>query len=174
MHLSSRILGKHIADQIASKARAPLLEVGTDKFYRRDLSNVACFNLVAASNLSKLIAGLQVRNLRDLFDRVPPSALVIPHLGAVSLAVLGAAFEVKGIGGDTPLETWFAKHSQRADRDYGSFHSLKHAEAVREQGETHAKRARARRTAVRRDQAQRIRGDRYLTRQTRTRNGSVQ
>jgi hypothetical protein len=40
----------------------------------------------------------------------------LPHLGAVSLAVLGAAFEVKGIGGNAPLESRSGKGDRRTER----------------------------------------------------------
>jgi hypothetical protein len=169
MHLSTRVLGKHIADQIASKAAAPLLTIGRDNFYRRDLAGVACFNFTAASNLSKHIATLQPRDTKDVFETVPPVALVIPRLGSVSLAVLGAAFEAKGIGGEAPLEAWFSKHLPKdATRDFVTFSSMKHSELLREAGEKKARKQRRERTASRRDRAQRIRGERYITRRERT------
>jgi hypothetical protein len=140
--------------------------IGRDKFFRGDLAQVQCFNFTAASNLSKLISAFGVRDTKDLYESVPPTALVLPRLGSVSLATLGAAFEAKGLGGNAPLESWYALHRpQEATREFTTFSSLKHAEALREVGEKKAKRQRANRTAGRRDQAQRIRGDRYITRQ---------
>jgi hypothetical protein len=160
-----RVLGKSIAEAIALRAVKPVLTIGRDQFRRSDLAGVACFNFTAASNLSNLIAALQLRDTRDLFDNIPPTALVLPRLGSVSLAVLGAAFEAKGLGGDAPLETWFTNHrAPEASREFVTFDSLKHAEAKRESGEKKARKHRRDRSHGRRDQAQRIRGDRYLTR----------
>ena len=171
MDLSARILGKHTSEVIAAKATTPLLTIGSDKFFRRDLSSVSCFNFTAAANLSAVLAGLQPRNTKHLFESIPPSALVLPHLGAVSLAVLGAAFEVKGLGGDSPLEAWFTRHRpEQAKREFVTFHAMKHAEHLRELGEAKARKARSARTHARRDVAQRLRGQRYIERQERVNN----
>jgi hypothetical protein len=168
MHLSTHVLGKTVADQIATRAATPLLTIGKDEFYRRDLALVSCFNFTAAANLSALITDLGVRDTRDLYENVPPTALVLPRLGSVSLACLGAAFEHKGLGGDTPLESWYTRHRpEEARREFVTFSSLKHAEAKREAGEKKARKQRKERTHSRRDQAQRLRGERYIARQGR-------
>ena len=169
MDLSPRVLGKHIADQITALAAAPILTIGRDKFYRRDLATVSCFNFVAAANLSAAIASLQARDTKDVFENIPPSALVLPRLGSVSLAVLGAAFEAKGLGGDAPLESWFTNHRPKeATSDFVTFSSMKHAEQKREAGEVKARKQRRERAQGRRDKAQRIRGERFITRRERT------
>lgn len=115
MILSRRVLGASVVNHIAAKASAPLLTIGTDVFYRHDFAQIDCFNFLAAANLSRVLQDVPVRNARDLFERVPPSSLLLPHLGAVSLAVLGAAFEVKGLGGQAPLEAWMMLHSNVED-----------------------------------------------------------
>ena len=113
MDLSTTILGKSTVDELRARVATPILRIGTDQFLRADLARVACFNFQAAQNLSTVLNnGLQVKNTKDVFERVPPEALVQPRLGAVSLAVLGAAFEARGLGGDSPLETWARKHSK--------------------------------------------------------------
>lgn len=167
MQLSTRILGKSIADIIATRAATPLLTIGRDQFYRKDLASIGCFNFTAAANLSNALSNLAARDTRDVFDRIEPTALVLPRLGSISLAVLGAAFEVKGLGGDAPLESWFLKHRQNASHQLVTFDALKHAEAKREIGEVKARKARRDRSHGRRDKAQRIRGDRYIERQER-------
>src|SRR5262245_15334649 len=111
MNLSRRVLGAYVVDAITAKTAAPLLQIGSDTFYRHDFAKIDCFNFVAAANLSKILKELRVKNCRDLFERFAPSELLLPRLGAVSLAVLGAAFELKRIGGDAPLETWLARHA---------------------------------------------------------------
>jgi hypothetical protein len=164
MDLSPRVLGRDAATKIAARAGAPLLKLGSDVFYRRDLAAVGCFNFMAAATLSRLAADLGVRNTRHLFEHTPPSELAIPHLGAVALAVLGAAFEARGLGGDHPLETWVTRHRAEGAREFVTFDTLKHQAAAREIGERKAARARKARKAGRRDKAQRLRGDRYIQR----------
>lgn len=177
MHLSTRVLGKHVADQITARAAAPLLVIGRDKFFRRDLAAIDCYNFLAALRLSSVIATLGPRDTKDLFDNYPPTALVVPQIGSISLAVLGAAFEKKGIGGSQPLEGWFNKHRPKeyVGREFVTFSHMKHVEHLREVGEKRARKQRKEKTAARRDKAQRIRGDRFIERQEGTvKNGSVQ
>lgn len=134
MKLSSRILGQTVVRQITDKAGAPLLKVGSDVFYRHDFAQIECFNFLAAANLSRILDDVPVKNLRDLFERVAPQALILPRLGVVTLAVLGAAFEVRGIGGASPLESWMTKHSTAPDAPDGfiTFDTLKHRAVVRD------------------------------------------
>src|SRR4029077_14569041 len=107
-------------------AAAPLLRIGADTFDRKQLAAVACYNFVAAANLSRVLADLKVKDTRDVFHNVPPTALALPHLGAVSLAVLGAAFEHKGLGGDAPLEAWVTKHRPTDQRgEFLTFSTIK-------------------------------------------------
>lgn len=171
MHLSSRILGKTVVDQITLRSAHPLLRIGTDVFYRGDLARVGCYNFHAAAGLSTALQDhareLAVESTRDLFETLAPRHLILPHIGAVALAVLGACFEIKNLGGDAPLETWVAKHraADAPDR-FVTVHTMK-AQAAKQGLEAHARRdAKARRTR-RRDQAHRLRVDRFLTRQGR-------
>jgi hypothetical protein len=165
MILSSRLLGQHTAALILERAKMPLLRIGRDTFFRRDLAKLECFNFTAAANLDKILKELSVRNTKDLFDNMPPRALILPRLGAVSLAVLGAAFEAKGIGGNAPLEEWYARHRPGdARREFVTFHSMKSAARRHDEGERKADRADRARKHARRDQAQRLRGDRFIER----------
>jgi hypothetical protein len=127
MDLSSSILGRAVVSYIVDQHQTAVLRIGRDMFTRGALASVACFNFTAAANLSKLLnTELRVADTRDVFDNVTPDRLVIPRLGAVSLAVLGAAFESKGIGGDAPLENWFRKHRGSTV----TFSTLKHHDDV--------------------------------------------
>jgi len=112
MDLSESLLGKTVARQLGERAAAIVLRIGSDGFDRAALARVACFNFAAAANLSAILnRELQVEDTRDVFDRIAPRDLALPRLGAVSLAVLGAAFEAKRIGGDAPLAAWARKHA---------------------------------------------------------------
>lgn len=111
MYLSPTILGQSTIRYFTERNTAVVLKIGTDTFDRTVLAGLSCYNFAAAANLSRVLnAELQVKNTKDLFTRIHPERLVLPRLGAVSLAVLGAAFEAKGLGGQTPLESWFALH----------------------------------------------------------------
>src|SRR5262245_33040620 len=136
MNLSSRVLGKHVVDAISERAKAPLLKIGADVFFRHDFAQIECFNFTAAANLSRVLKHVRVKNLSDLYERVPPASLLLPRLGAVSLAVLGAAFELRQIGGEAPLENWMKFHQDIEDADLVTFGSLKarasHHEAGKE------------------------------------------
>ena len=110
MDLSVRLLGTRTTTQLRERVRAAVLQVGSDTFTRKDLAGVECFNFTAAASLTKILTDLHIKNCRDLFERLSPYDLALPRLGAISLAVLGAAFEQKGIGGDAPLEAWAQKH----------------------------------------------------------------
>jgi hypothetical protein len=108
---------------LTERQKSSVLRIGSDAFDRSMLAGVACYHFTAAANLSRLLNNeLRVANTRELFDKIDPARLAIPRLGAVSLAVLGAAFEAKGIGGKSPLESWFQKHRDSTI----SFYSLKH------------------------------------------------
>jgi hypothetical protein len=147
MDLSASILGKSVVGYIRERQASAVLRIGKDTFDRASLSAVACFNFVAAANLSKLLTTeLQVKDTREVFNSIHPDRLAIPRLGAVSLAVLGAAFEVKGLGGDAPLENWFIKHRGTAI----TFASLKHRdeqERAKEKKEIKARKRARRNTA---------------------------
>lgn len=166
MDLSARVLGQSVVAALYEKAAAPVLVIGSDVFRRADLARLKCFNFQAAANLSAVLKAIGVENTRDVFNRLRPEDLVVPRLGAISLAVLGAAFEKKRIGGSSPLESWYALHrSQDAKREFVTFDTLKAREAKRDAGET---RDRKRRKRERRDQAHRVRVGRFTARQART------
>ena len=165
MHLSPRILGAHVVTALEATGTRPVLTIGRDTFTRRMLARTGCFNFIAAARLNTAIATLAVKSTQDLFERMPPSALVLPGIGAVSLAVLGAAFEVQRIGGARPLEAWVARHRPTdASRDFVTFSTMKAREASREPGEPKARATRAARTHARRQTAQGLRVGRFLTR----------
>jgi hypothetical protein len=116
MSLSSRVLGTPITKQITHRAHAPLLQVGADRLSRADLSHVDFYSPIAAANLSRILQEFPVKNLKDLYEKVPPAQLLVPGIGAWAIAALGAAFELKRIGGDLPLESWMKKHAERDDK----------------------------------------------------------
>jgi len=159
MHLSTRVLGASVVNAITARASTPLLVIGSDRFRRADLAAVGCYHWIAAAHLSAAIEAIGgVRSARDLFDRIPPEALVLPGVGAVTLAVLGAVFERKSIGGSTPLEAWITKHrAPEAAREFVTFATLKAHERKRETGEGKASRRRADTRQARRDHAPRSR-----------------
>jgi len=160
MDFSNRVLGQSTARTLQLRVSAPLLTIGRDTFTRADLARVECFNFIAAANLSAILnRELQVKDTADVFHRVQPAALALPRLGAVALAVLGAAFEARKLGGDHPLESWVRKHTEhQSDDEIVTFGSLKH----RQEFSTAA--ATKRRKHARRDQAHRIRVSRFTTR----------
>ena len=160
MNLAASILGSNAVEKLKETRRAFVLEVGSDKLTRGQLSRVECFNFLAARNLTSILKELGVRNLRQVYDEIPPSALALPHMGVVSLAVLGAAFEAKGIGGDAPLESYVKKHSaeKNGKSDIVTFFTLKH----REQAEvSKERRERKQRRKQRRNQAHALRTERF-------------
>jgi hypothetical protein len=154
------VLGATVVKQLTERTSQPILRIGKDTFTRGDLASVECFNFVAAQNLSKLLADLGVSSTKDVYDRVSPLSLAIPHLGAISLAVLGACFETKRLGGDAPLESWAEEHRAKDSKGIVSFATLKHREADREDAD------RKSRKHARRNQAHRIRVSRFTKRQT--------
>src|SRR5215813_10769182 len=114
MNLSMRVLGKTTVAHLSERLTKPVLRIGGDSFLLHDLAAVDCFNFVAARNLDRILnAELHLRNTKDLFENVHPKELALPHLGAISFAVLGAAFEAMRIGGDRPLEAWVTKHRDK-------------------------------------------------------------
>ena len=147
MHLSARVLGKHAVDQLSARASGALLVIGASRFTRGDLARVGCYNYVAAANLSRAIeTHFHVTSIRDLFDTVAPGELILPHVGTVAFAVLGAAFELGHVGGDAPLEAWINHHRPKdyQGRDYVTIDTLK---ARRADADPPPSRARRRRPA---------------------------
>jgi hypothetical protein len=112
MDLSTQVLGTTTVTALKARVHNAVLTIGRDKFTRADLAHVECFSFTAAANLSNLLAEFKPADTKDVFNRIPPLALAIPHLGAVSLAVLGAAFERKGL---PSLDQWVMKHRHGAE-----------------------------------------------------------
>lgn len=144
MNLSASILGSTAVKQLQASTSAWVLEVGSDKLTRGQLASVGCYNFHAARLLTACLRTLPVKNLAELFAKFPPSAVALPHLGVISLAVLGAAFEAKGIGGASPLEAWVQKHAPGgAEAEMVTFHTMKRrelAEGARERKLTRRRR----------------------------------
>jgi len=161
MDLSSKVLGLSVVTQLQNRIATPILTIGADKFTRGDFSRADCFNFTAVLNIERVCKELRVKNTRDLFNRVSPLAFAVPRFGAISMAALGAVFELKGVGGEHPLEAWWAKHSEHGADDIRTFHTLKHrvnAEALEEKKAAKAhKRSRT-------QKAREIRGTRILER----------
>lgn len=170
MNLSPRVLGKTVVTQLEQRAATPVLRIGSDSFRLTDLAGVDCFNFVAARNLDHIInVHLAVKDTRDLFTNVHPRHLALPRLGAISFAVLGAAFEIKHLGGDRPLEAWVTKHrDDNATREFLTFATLKQHTTRDAQAAAEERRAAKRRKALRRHQAHRLRADRFTERQEST------
>ena len=167
MDLSSRILGTHTATKLRERAASAVLMIGSDRFTRADLAGVACFNFQAASNLSAILSrelrgGVRVRNTRDVYEMVSPELLAsMPRLGAVSLAVLGAAFEAKGLGGDAALDAWAKRHFP-SDKAVVTFDTLKARDQAKHADERRREKARKR---ARRNTAHETRVGRFVDRQ---------
>lgn len=158
MDFSDSILGSVVAKELSARVSVPILQIGSDRFSRNDLAQVECFNFAAAQNLSAILnKELKVRNLSDVYHKVPPAQLALPRLGAISLAVLGAAFEARGLGGNAPLENWLKRHQTKIQ----TFHTIKlHDEKER----ADEKRARRLRKRQRKNQAHEMRVARFESR----------
>jgi hypothetical protein len=147
MIFSDRILGTTTVRHLRERTAAAVLVIGKDRYTRADLARVACFNYVAAANLSAAIHAFQVKDTKDLFQRIAPSSLALPRVGAIALACLGAAFELKGLGGDAPLETWVTKHATNQAHPLATFDTIKRREAVAAKEERRAVRKARRQSA---------------------------
>ncbi len=136
MDLSEDVLGVSVTTRLRESHTATVLRIGQDVFTRAELARVECVNFAAAANLSRILSvELHVKNTQDLFTRIAPQDLVLPRLGAVSLAVLGAAFEHMGLGGDAPLLHWVQAHQKHVI----TFGSLKHRQQQAEKKKTQKK-----------------------------------
>jgi hypothetical protein len=165
MDLSARVLGTHATTTLRDRAAAPVLTIGRDRFTRHDLAEVECFNYVAALNLSRACADLGVGSTKEVFETITPLMLAVPQVGAIALAVLGAAFEKKGLGGDAPLEAWVTRHrdEKTQHKEFVTFDTIKAHSAEQRAARSERKSASARKRA-RRDTAHRLRVDRHLSR----------
>jgi hypothetical protein len=137
------------------RAAAPVVIVGSDRFTKKDLASLDCFNFLAAQNLNRILNDvLRVKNLREVYEKYPPTTFALPRMGAITLAVLGACFEAKGLGGDSPLMGWMERHKQKVQ----TFVHMKQRELFDEKQE---KKARKKRKAARRDEAHAKRVERF-------------
>lgn len=150
MNLSTTLLGTTAVRRLQQTAARPVLQIGSDRLTRADLAGVECYNYLAAGNLTHVLHDqLQVKDLKDVYNNVPPTALALPTIGVVSLAVLGAAFEAKGLGGDDPLENWARKHALPGKKGQGepkltTFYTIKKHEAETEAAGNNKRKSRRR------------------------------
>lgn len=129
MFLSDKILGSTAAKHIRATAGGAVLVIGKDTFTRAHLASTGCFHFAAAARLTNAVSELRPRvdDLKDLYRRFPPLALCRHGIGPISFAVLGAAFELKRIGGTRPLEEWTLAHAPAdAKRPLLTINSMKH------------------------------------------------
>ncbi len=160
MDLPDTVLGTNVASAVRTKNASPILRIGSDVFTRKDLASVECFNFSAAARLSAILnKELNVKNAGEVYRKIHPSALAVPGLGAISLAVLGAAFESLGLGGDAPLLHYVQQHTN--GDGVRTFHTIKEHALDERRGEAKARR---KRKAQRRDQAHKIRVGRFANR----------
>lgn len=113
MQYSTAILGTPVVTKLRARLTAPVVIIGRDTFTRVDLAAVECFNFIAARHLTTAIARLKVDDTRALFRTVEPEQLAQPLVGAFAFAVLGACFEVKGVG---TLDDWVARTRAKGER----------------------------------------------------------
>ena len=161
MNLATSVLGSTTVKRLEQAGGEHVLIVGNDKLTRGDLAKVGCYNFAAAKNLTRALADWNITNLKQLFHQVPPWQFAVPHVGVITLAVLGAAFEAKGIGGESPLETYAQKHADGAKRALVTFDTYKHQQQREAAAERKAKR---KRKAERRNQAHTMRVNRFESR----------
>ena len=160
MHLSSAILGTDVVAKLEKRLTAPLLVIGKDAFSRTQLSKIGCFNFTAAARLSHLLSvELAVKDTADLFHNYGPAHLALPGLGAICLATVGAAFEVKKLG---TLADYVQRHQEKGQK-LVTFHTLKQNVLDKEADRKEKQDAKRRRRA-RLNRAATIRGDRHLQR----------
>lgn len=152
MLLSDHVLGITTTRQLRERNEAAVLIIGRDRFTRADLGRVECWNFGAAARLSHAIRLLVVRDTKDLYHRYPPSALAVPGIGAISLAVLGAAFECKKVGGrghEGPLRAWVQHHDKpNHPSPLVTFNTMKRHEAADKRAEKKQRRHQARVTSL--------------------------
>ena len=150
MNLSTTLLGTTAVRALQQTATRPVLQIGSDRLTRADLAEVECFNFLAAGHLTHVLhTQLRVKNLKDVYENIAPTQLALPTIGVVSLAVLGAAFEAKGLGGEDPLENWARKHALPGRKGKGephltTFSTIKKHEAALHTGNGNGKRRKRR------------------------------
>lgn len=162
MNLAPTVLGAGAVKHLSGLAEEALLIVGSDRLGRRELAGVGCYNFAAARNLSAVLKPLQLPSLKHLFQNIPPASLALPHMGVISLAVLGAAFEARKIGGANPLLAWVQFHAGDEKKAMVTFYTLKHREA---QEVLNEKKAIVERRRGRKGKAHQLRVARFTARQ---------
>ena len=127
MDYAPEFLGRYIAAKLTTRNRAAVLTIGRDHFTRADLAHVECFHFLAAQRLTRALEELGAKSVRDVFDRLSPLDLALPQVGAISLAVLGAAFEARRLTpkGASPLAAWVTKHTDPEHPKHVTFHTVK-------------------------------------------------
>jgi len=122
---TGHLVGLSAAHHLDARSHEQVLTIGSDHFTRADLAGVACFTFLAAQNLTRALRDYGVHSTKDAYERLAPADLAVPGIGAISLAVLGAAFELKGIGGAAPLDSWAERHQQNG-KGPRTFDTIKH------------------------------------------------
>lgn len=165
MELAAQILGTGTVEKMQERIKKPILTIGEDRFTRRHLAVIDCFNFLAAATLSNIVATLKVNNTSDLYKRIPPSALALPGLGVISLATLGAAFEHK-LG--KTLTDYINHHRDDRNSKVVTFHTMKHNAVDVKLDRKAAKEEKVRKHA-RSNRAHQTRTDRFVARHPKTR-----
>lgn len=161
MDYGHHLFGRGVSRTLQERAQSTILTIGSDNFTRGHLAKVDCFNFMSAQNPvlvsllnSELIGepghSRKPRHTRDFFYNVHPQKLAKPGIGSYTLAVLGAAFEAKGLGGEEPLQAWVDHHKT----DDVTFTTLKNRDE-RERDE--ARKAQIATKRAKRDEAKRKR-----------------
>lgn len=164
MDFSTSVLGTYTARKLRERNEGVVLQIGRDRFTRADLAHVDCFNFQAAATLSAVLnRALKVSDTKEVFETIPPSVIALPRIGHIAIAVLGAVFEIKGLGGHSPLESWVKRHAGK-DGTVLTFDSIKRHEIDADAARAE-RRARKSRKATRRDKAHATRVDRFTARQ---------
>lgn len=158
MDFSAPVLGTATVDKLKAKISTPILVIGKDVFSRSVFAHVDCFHFQAAHTLSRVLKQEypKLSSITDVYEQLTPEHLALPRIGVTALAVLGAAFQAKGLGGNKPLENWVRLHLEK-EATLVTFTSIKH----RDEKERAEERKRLKlRKSARRDRAQQIRVDR--------------
>ena len=139
MLLSQVIYGSHAVKVAEDRLTGAVLVIGRDQFTRGELAQIGCYSDRGARNLSELLSTFRVKSVEQLYKQFSPQDLAIPRLGALSLMVLGAAFELKGLG---TIESWAEAH--RTNGHLVSFTTIKHQ--IEKEKEAPGRRKRRRRS----------------------------
>lgn len=121
MEWSTQILGRGVVHALQVRSTDALVTIGADRFSRKDLAAVECFNFVAAARLSEVIKVLGPKHTRDLFHHFEPEQVAGPGIGAFAFAVIGACFEHKHVG---TLAEW-VEHTRQKNEKITTFLTMK-------------------------------------------------